>query len=140
MKRIATLIAAAALIAPFASAETANLTMTVAGIEKAQGEISFAIYDQAGYDSGEYLIGDTAPVTGDTVSYTFEGLAPGTYGIKLFHDVNGDGQMNTNPFGMPTEPYAFSNDAKGNFGPAKWDKASFEVSADAAEHTITLNQ
>ena len=36
----------------------------------------------------------------------------------LFHDVNGDGEMNTNPFGIPTEPFAFSNNARGSFGPA----------------------
>jgi len=139
MKRLASLIAAAALISPFAIAETADLTLTVDGLEKAEGEISFAIYDEAGYKSGDYLIGENVSVTGDSVSYTIEGLTPGTYGIKLYHDVNGDGKMNTNPFGMPTEPYAFSNNAKGSFGPAKWDAAAFEITADGGVHTITFN-
>ena len=63
----------------------------------------------------------------------------GEYAVKLYHDVNGDGEMNTNPFGMPVEPFAFSNDAKGRFGPAKWDAAKFTVGADAVTHTITMN-
>ena len=68
-----------------------------------------------------------------------EGLAPGEYAVKLYHDVNGDGEMNTNPFGMPIEPFAFSNDAKGRFGPAKWDAAKFTVGSEAVTHTITMN-
>ena len=30
-------------------------------------------------------------------------------------------------FGIPTEDYGFSNDAKGNFGPASFDDSSFEL-------------
>ena len=48
-------------------------------------------------------------------------------------DLNGDGKMNTNPFGMPTEPFAFSNNAVGNMGPAGWDRAGFALSGDAVQ-------
>ena len=75
---------------------------------------------------------------GTTADASFPGLAPGRYAIKAFHDVDGDGKMATNPFGMPTEPYAFSNDAVGNAGPAKWAAASFDVDAKALTHTITI--
>ena len=61
----------------------------------------------------------------------------GDYAVKSFHDVNGDGRMNTNPFGMPTEPYAFSNNARGNMGPATWEQAHFTVEGDTAQ-TISL--
>ena len=57
--------------------------------------------------------------------------------MKAFHDVNGDGQMNTNPFGIPIEPYAFSNNAVGNMGPARWSAARFPVSGETAQ-TITI--
>jgi uncharacterized protein (DUF2141 family) len=39
---------------------------------------------------------------------------------------------------MPIEPYAFSNSAAAQFGPAKWDAAKFEVAAPATAHTIKL--
>ena len=60
-------------------------------------------------------------------------LPAGTYGMKAVHDVNGNGKMDVNPFGMPTEPYAFSNNAVGNMGPAQWDRAHFEVSGATAQ-------
>ncbi len=51
--------------------------------------------------------------------------------------MNGDGEMNTNPFGMPTEPFGFSNNAVGNMGPASWARAHFAVSGETRQ-TITL--
>jgi uncharacterized protein (DUF2141 family) len=57
--------------------------------------------------------------------------------MRSFHDVNGDGEMNFNPFGMPVEPYAFSNNAVGNMGPASWERARFNVNG-AVVQTITL--
>ena len=68
----------------------------------------------------------------------FKDLPVGTYAIRMFHDVNGDGEMNTNVFGIPTEPYAFSNNAAGTMGPAPWSKAKFEVTADGAVQNITF--
>ena len=46
--------------------------------------------------------------------------------------------MGANPFGMPIEPFAFSNNAPAQFGPAKWDAAKFDVAAPAATQTISL--
>jgi len=126
-----------AFMAPAALA--GPLTVTLENIQKQTGKIRLGVYDAAGYEAGKAVSGADVVVNAATVSVTVEGLAPGEYGIKLFHDVNGDGEMNSNPFGMPTEPFAFSNNAKGRFGPAKWDDARFEVTEDGAVQAITLN-
>jgi uncharacterized protein (DUF2141 family) len=52
--------------------------------------------------------------------------------------VDGDGRMGTNPFGMPTEPYAASNNARGEMGPPAWSDAAFEVSGETIQ-TITID-
>ncbi|MEM8616876.1 MAG: DUF2141 domain-containing protein [Pseudomonadota bacterium] len=122
--------------APIAAAGT--LTITLEDIKKTKGEVQIGIYDAATYEGGNAVAGTVVAITKASETVTIEGLAPGEYGIKMFHDVNGDGQMNTNPFGMPTEPYAFSNNAKGRFGPAKWEKARFTLTADGATQTIKI--
>lgn len=140
MTRTSTFIAALTasfLVSPLASAS--ELTVNIEGIEKAQGTIMMGLFDAETYSGNGAVDGASLKVEGDRVSAVFEGLTPGEYAIKLYHDVNDDGEMNTNPFGMPTEPFAFSNDAKGRFGPAKWDAAKFVVEADGTTHTITLN-
>ncbi len=139
MKRLAAfaVLALAGAIALPAHAEGAKLTLTVTDIAKHEGSLMIAVHDEAGYD-GQPKAATMVPVSGDSATASFEGLAPGAYAIKLFHDVDGDGEMDTNPFGLPTEPFGFSNNAKGQFGPAKWVDANFEVGADGAEHTISL--
>lgn len=140
MTRTSTLIAllAASLIAaPLASAS--ELTVTVEGIADAKGTIMLGLFDEATYNGDGAVNGANLKVDGDSVTAVFEGLEPGEYAVRLYHDLNDDGEMNTNPFGMPTEPYAFSNDARGRFGPAKWEAAKFTVEADGTTHTITMN-
>lgn len=134
---LAAALIAALMIAPVASAS--SITVTLEDIKKTQGTISIGVFDQEGYETGEGLTGAQVVVDEASETVTIEGLEPGFYGIKMYHDVDGNGEMNSNPFGMPTEPYAFSNNAKGRFGPAKWDDAKFEVTADGAVQTISIN-
>lgn len=145
MKRQRLSLLAAALIGAIlclpqtASAEgKATLTLTVTNIAEHKGALMIAVYDAAGYDTDKQVAASMVPVTADTATTTFE-LPPGQYGIKMFHDVDGDGKMGMNPFGMPIEPFAFSNNAPAQFGPAKWDAAKFDVAAPAATQTIKLN-
>lgn len=133
----AALLAASMIAAPIALAS--DLTVTVESIAQTQGTIVLGLFDEASYNGDGAVDGANLKVEGNDVTVTFEGLEPGEYAVKLYHDLNDDGEMNTNPFGMPTEPFAFSNDAKGRFGPAKWDAAKFSVSADGTVHTIKLN-
>ena len=136
MLSIPALVLAAALTLQPAETSVVEITFDV-GAE--DGVVMAALFDSEGaWDGGG------APVRaaminvagGDRVA-RFEGLPPGDYALRAFHDVNGDGQMNANPFGMPTEPFAFSNNAVGNMGPASWDRARFAVSGETRQ-TITL--
>ncbi|MEZ5937860.1 MAG: DUF2141 domain-containing protein [Hyphomonadaceae bacterium] len=132
------------LLAPAALGQAADpggaqLSVEITDIEKPQGELMIALFDEAGYASDKAVAATQVAASGETATATFRGLAPGRYGIKLFHDVNGNGKMDTNPFGMPTEPFAFSNNAPARFGPASWADAAFEVGATGATQTIKLN-
>ena len=130
--------ASAVQSAPSESAgSTADLTVNVSGFGTQQGNVMAALTDEAGY-GGKPLRGSTEPVMGETVKLIFKDLPVGTYAIRMFHDVDGNGEMNMNVFGIPTEPYAFSNNAKGMMGPAPWGDAKFDVSADGAVQNITF--
>ncbi len=56
---------------------------------------------------------------------TFKNLSAGTYAVGIVYDENGDGELNTGFFGIPSEPFGFSNNAKGRFGPPGFKKTSF---------------
>ena len=116
------------------------LTITFEGIDTPTGTIMMSLFDsEAAYnDGGDPVQVAMAPIDGTTATVEFEGLAPGNYAVKAFHDVDGDMQMSTNPFGMPTEPFAFSNNAPAQGGPAKWEAAHFVVTPGANRITITI--
>lgn len=100
------------------------------------GTIMMAVFDSAqAYADGQPVAAEMIRVSAGQTEVTLD-LPAGDYGMKAFHDVNGDGEMNTNPFGMPTEPYAFSNNAVGNMGPASWDRAKFEVSGPTTQAIV----
>ena len=102
------------------------------------GRVMVALYDsEAAWNANRPVARARVDAAGEPVAAVFEDLPPVDYGAKSFHDVDGDGEMDINPFGMPTEPYAFSNNAVGNMGPASWSRARFAVSGDVAQ-TIVL--
>ena len=135
-------LAAAGLIAPAgaalgqtAPASTVSLTFET-GAEG--GAVMVALFDSAaGYAGDRPVGGQRVDVAAGQRTAVFEGLPAGDYAAKAFHDLNGDGQMNFNPFGIPVEPSAFSNNAVGNMGPASWERARFAVSGPTAQ-TISL--
>ena len=68
------------------------------------------------------------PVSGPTCAFSFENLPPGSYALAVYHDENGDGKLDTNFLGIPTERYGFSNDARSMmFFPPSFAAARFVV-------------
>lgn len=130
------LMVAAAAITPVhaetaatpAATNMARLTINFTDIEEPQGKIMLAIFaSEESYNGGKPVRGVMVEVNGNTASTVVEGLSAGRYAFKIMHDIDGDGKMGTNPFGIPTEPFAFSNNAKGSMGPAKWADAAFDL-------------
>ncbi len=82
-----------------------------------------------GDENGEDIQGYVVPVANTgTVDYVIEDLKTGKYIIKVFHDVDKNEELNTGTFGIPKEPYGFSNNARGTFGPPDVEDQLFEVS------------
>lgn len=105
-----------------------DLNVTFKHIEKHEGNLMVALYNsEANYQGqGKPVQVAAIPALGEKVNYTFENLEGGTYAIKLFHDANSNGKMDTNMFGIPKEGYGFSNNV-GKFGEPEFAEAAFEV-------------
>lgn len=65
-------------------------------------------------------------------------LPEGPLAMSLFQDTNANGRLDANAMGMPTEPYGFSNNAAGNFGPPRFEQAVFTPVAGQPVR-VTLN-
>jgi len=134
---VAALSAALALAATPGAKADPVVKITVAGVKASQGFMMIALHDEKGW-SGAPAARMRVAVTGPSVSVTLPAPAPGRYGVKLFHDVNGDGKMDTNIVGFPTEPFGFSNDAPIRLGPPSFADAAFDIGPAGAAQVITL--
>lgn len=114
--------------------KTFDLTIEIEGIENNKGKIYIAIYD-----SEETFLkkakGVVADIKDKKSTGIIKGLKKGSYAVSLFHDENGNKKMDTKIFGIPKEPYGFSNDATGFMGPPKYQDAKFSLEANK---TITI--
>ncbi|HWM85832.1 MAG TPA: DUF2141 domain-containing protein, partial [Kofleriaceae bacterium] len=54
-------------------------------------------------------------------------IPAGTYAVGVLHDEDGDHKMKTGMFGRPKEGYGASRDARGRFGPPRFDDASLTL-------------
>ena len=107
--------------------KTGNLCVVITGLENDDGEVLIAVSNsREDYESDDSaFIGVNVKIENGKTEYTFEELPFGEYAIKLFHDENMDGELDSNFLGIPTEDYGFSNNATGTFGPADYDDAKF---------------
>ncbi|KLN52367.1 DUF2141 domain-containing protein [Variovorax paradoxus] len=123
-------LCAASLISPLA-ALAGDLSLNVADGPAAEATLYVALYnDAASYADSKAVASQTAPMQGGKARLVFTGLAPGRYALRAFADENGNGKLDTNLMGMPTERYGFSNDAKGNRAAPAFEAAAIIVDAD----------
>jgi uncharacterized protein (DUF2141 family) len=137
MFAIIPLMAAGSLRAQTPAAATAiTVTFDTGG---KSGVVMAALYDEAAYAGrGAPLQRERADAADGAARIAFPAVSPGRYAVKAFLDVNGDGKLNRNPFGMPTEPFGFSNGAVPRMGEPGWDEAGFDAPAGAVAHAIAL--
>jgi uncharacterized protein (DUF2141 family) len=120
------------------AAHAGDLTIRVDDVNKAEGQVMVALYDSAGNFLKRSVQAGAAPATAGTTTVVLKDLPPGEYGIALYHDANGNGKMDRNAMGIPSEPYAFSNNALGMMGPPSFDQAKFTVPRAGTTVTVSL--
>ena len=78
------------------------------------------------------------PAGKNNISITVTDLPYGKYAILVFQDMNGNKKLDKNFLGIPTEPFAFSNNYKPMFSAPRWEDCEFEYSANS--NTVTIKK
>lgn len=128
-----------ALMLAAAPAGAADLKIAVTGVASANGTIMVALYNSAETFQQKPFRAAAAQAVAGTTQIEFKDLPAGDYAFSLYHDANGNGKMDANLVGVPTEDYAFSNNAMGKFGPPKFAAARFALPADGAVQSVSLH-
>lgn len=106
-----------------------KIQVNLSGMHNANGKINFALYNASSSFNDPTLVYKSLILTPTvaTMSFTLDSIPAGTYAFGVFHDENDNQQIDQNWLGIPTEGFAFSNNAMGSFGPPTYDQAKFVV-------------
>ncbi len=138
-RSLLTLVALTCALA--APAHALEMEVEVSGLTQTEGRVMIGVFTDAGTWLKKGITGASAEANQQKdgrVLIKLHDLPEGILALSVFHDVNGNGRLDSNAMGMPKEPYGFSNNAAGTFGPPKFEKAQFEAKA-GARVAVQLN-
>jgi len=144
---------AALVLLSSAPAIAGELRVGLDGLRSPEGTVLIGLYDTAesfdaaiGLADKEGFLNDPQRVAGAALranpelvaAIVFSNLAPGRYAAIVFHDENGNGRLDKNFWGVPTEPYGFSNDARGTLGPPSFADSAIELGDEDRAIVVTM--
>jgi len=128
--------AAAATLCYFCLSQSfaADLTITVDNLRSNQGEVLLCVFSAESSDreafpdctKGRPVRQGKAIIGGGKVVITYKDLKDGIYAVAAIHDENGNGELDTNFIGIPTEGIGISNNPR-MLGKPQFDEARFEI-------------
>ncbi|MEM7085794.1 MAG: DUF2141 domain-containing protein [Bacteroidota bacterium] len=113
-----------------------TITVTVP-VPSQEGTVIAGLFDENTFMKAGPLQGTESKIEEGKATLTFTNVAPGTYGITLFHDKNGNRTLDFEPNGMPKEMFGVSNNIM-SYGPPQWSDAKFEVASEPISMEIRM--
>ena len=107
-----------------------TLSIKVGNFKTIKGVLRVCITDKKDDFLKSCIFSKTVVVKDETVSLKIENMEKGNYAVSVYHDENNSGILETGGvFGIPLEPYGFSNNPTMTFGPS-YKKSVFKMASD----------
>ena len=113
-----------------------KLQISLSGLRSAEGQVRLCIWHGPSDFLGDTCAGQSLVVTAAMpIMQVTVSVAPGDYAVSLIHDENGNGKLDKNDLGIPTEGIGFSQNPTISFGPPTYADTHFDV---AGPHTEAI--
>ncbi|MBC8055466.1 MAG: DUF2141 domain-containing protein [Rhizobiales bacterium] len=132
MKALLTASTAALALFSFATlahSQAGCAKVEVQNLRTGQGPLMVAAYADAGSFRKTAASQMQMAVTGETMQIQVCGLSGDTAAITIYQDLNSNGKLDANPFGMPTEPWGSSGKSSPMSAPT-WATAQVPLGAE----------
>ena len=107
------------------------LKITVNNFKNIKGKLQVCLTDKKEDFLKQCDYAKTVAVRNNTISLKIANIKTGVYSVSLFHDENNNGVLDTKGlFGIPSEPYGFSNNPRTTFGPPSFENCAFLIDGD----------
>ena len=121
------------------NAQKKELRVRVSNIDQIKGNLMIAVYDsKKTFTTPDAVAAAKVEVTAHSQEVSFPDIVFGEYAVILYHDLNSDGELDTNFMGIPSEPYGFSN-GSGFLGIPSYSKSRFNFGESSGVVEIELN-
>jgi uncharacterized protein (DUF2141 family) len=128
---------------PEATDPTGRIVLTVDGFESDEGQALINLFLGPDGFPGDPVKAWSAierAIEGGRVQVTLEDVPAGSLALSVFHDADGDFELDENLLGIPTEAWGASNGARSLMGPPDYADAELTLEAGATlEATITVD-
>lgn len=106
-----------------------QIPVTIRGLKPGDALVHVAVFESATGFPNVVAGAATTTVasTAEQVDFSLELKRDAAIAIAVFQDLDGNKVLTKNGLGIPLEPYGFSNNARGTFGPPRFDKAKLTV-------------
>jgi uncharacterized protein (DUF2141 family) len=118
------------------------ISVSVTGLRNDHGQVACTLFGSAdGFPTKpeKAMARQFVKIAGSSASCVFDNLQPGSYALAVMHDENGNGKLDKNFIGMPTEGFGASRDARGTMGPPKWDDAVFPFAGGSVQIPVAIH-
>lgn len=125
---------------PEPATETTEVTVIVTNLPSTQATLKLYFYAVKGnflVRNHYTLLKYVKPVGHNKVAYSIQ-LTPGEWAIALTQDLNENDLVDRNLVGIPTEPFAFSNNVHPRFRVPTFDDCKFTVSGPTTTVAISM--
>jgi uncharacterized protein (DUF2141 family) len=117
-----------------------EISVQVSGLKDQPSALYVAVFESAtGFPKPENSRSTTTQeVSSETVEFSLSLSGNRSTAIAVFQDLNGDGKLTKNSFGLPVEPYGFSNNARSLLGPPSFSRAAFTMNDEVTSLEIRV--
>jgi uncharacterized protein (DUF2141 family) len=114
--------------------QSAEIIVTVTGVASAQGSMGCALFasnarERFPLDLSQ-AVTQRAPAQANVMQCAFRNVMAGTYAVSASHDINDNGRTDRNVVGLPTEPWAVSNNVRPTLRAPRFTEAAFDLASD----------
>ena len=110
-------------------AGTQSVELLVRGLRPVEGRVQVAVFEGARGFPDAAAASERVNVSagGEETELVLQLKTGAVVAIAVYQDLDSNDVLTKNGLGIPTEPYGFSNNARGTFGPPRFDKAQLTI-------------
>ena len=122
------------------SSQSGKIVISIEGLDNPQGQAMIALHNtkKTFLKKTEPFRRAIVPISGDSLTYTFDEIPHGEYSVAVIQDDNKNMDLDLGKMFIPKEKFGFSNNPSSKYGPPGYKKTTFELNTEVKEINIKL--